>query len=67
MISMIVGRCHVSESYMKVIRYFISRLKDGYKTFAALPREKRRWVMREIIKEHKENRDIYNYVMKGGI
>lgn len=65
MISMIVERCHVGESYMKVIRYVISCMEDGYKTFAALPRERRRWVMLEIIKEHKENRDLYNGVMGG--
>lgn len=67
MIAMIVSRCHANDSYMSVIRYVVSRLNKGYKTFETLPRKQRRGMMRKIIKEHRENRELYECVMKGCI
>ena len=61
----IVGNLHVGMSYLAVVRYVISRLKNGYRTFKALPREDRRYLIETCIKEHKENRDLYNDVMRG--
>ena len=65
MINMLVDRCHVSASYMTVIRYVISRMKDGYKTYSAQERTDRRILLELIIARHKENRGLYDQVMKG--
>ena len=65
MVSQIVGRCHVAESNRKVLRYFISRLKDGYQTWRALTRKQRRYWMRQVFAEHKANRDLYRDVWGG--
>lgn len=59
MIAMIVGRCHVGDSYLKVLRYVISRTKAG--AFAKLPRKERRKLIREVFKQHKANRDLFNF------
>ena len=67
MIRQIVNRCHVSESNRKVIRYVISRLKNGYKTWQAASKVDRRYVMETAIKIHKENRDLYYDVMSGNL
>lgn len=61
----IVGRRHVGESNRSVIRYFVSRLKRGYRTWHALPRAERKQWLRWIIQAHTENRGLYNYVMNG--
>jgi hypothetical protein len=45
MIRMLVGRCHVGESYRSVIRYV-----------------SRKALLREIVKEHRENRQLYRNV-----
>jgi hypothetical protein len=61
----IVGRCHVGRSNRQVIRYFISRLKRKYRTWAAIaPAERKRW-LRWIIEAHAENRELYQAVMTG--
>jgi len=60
---MLVSRLHVGSSNLTVIRYVISRLKNGYATFKVLPKKERVYLMQECIKEHKENRDLYNQVM----
>lgn len=62
----IVGRCHVGESDSKVIRYFVSRLKRGYRTWRELPRAERKQWMRWVIGEHSDNRALYDCVMRGG-
>ena len=62
MIYQIVSRCHVGESNRQVIKYFISRLKHGYKTWIGVPRDKRKEILREIIKIHEENRQLYREV-----
>jgi hypothetical protein len=65
MINQIVGRIHVGKSYRAVIYYVISRLKDGYKTFKAMPKSDRRVLMEIAIKRHSENRKVYCYVTGG--
>jgi hypothetical protein len=65
MIRQIVNRCHVSDSNRTVIRYIISRLRDGYTTFRAMPRRQRRLLMRDAIAVHKANRALYTRVMRG--
>lgn len=61
MISLIVGRCHVGDSYLSVLRYVISRMAGKRETWAKLPRKDRRKLMRQIFKTHKANRDLFNY------
>lgn len=65
MIRQIVDRCHVSDSNFHVIKYVISRLKRKYKTWKSLSQVERKKMMKEIIKIHKENRSLYNFVMRG--
>jgi hypothetical protein len=55
--------CHVGLSTRYVIRYVISRLKDGHATFRAMPREDRRLLMQQCIEQHRENRELYVAVM----
>lgn len=65
LIRQIVGRCHVADSNRMVIKYVISRLKQGYKTYRAYPREQRRLLLRQIIAQHAHNLDEYRFVMGG--
>ncbi len=65
MIRMLVGRCHVGESNKRVIRYVISRLKNKETTFWSLPKDQRKSLMQACVKEHAENRKLYNDVMRG--
>jgi hypothetical protein len=64
-IRQIVDRCHVGDSYTEVIHYVISRMANGYQTFAALPRKRRRDLLKAIVKCHKDNRKLYSFVMRG--
>lgn len=61
MITMIVGRCHVSDSHRDVIRYVQSRMRKG--AWAKLSRADRHTLMRAIIKAHNDNRAQYVAVM----
>ena len=61
----IVERCHVGDTNREVIRYVISRIKGKYKTFRKLPREQRKQLLRDAVQCHRENRDLYCYVMRG--
>ena len=65
MVRSIVGRCHVGQSNRAVIRYFISRLREGYKTWSAVSRSERKRYMRWIVEAHAENRKLYRSVMNG--
>jgi len=65
MVRRIVGDCHVGQSNRAVIRYFVSRLKGGYRTWAAAPRNERRQWLRWVIEAHRENGALYNHVMRG--
>jgi len=57
MIANIVGRCHVAESNLSVIRYLLSRLKKGW--FRAQPRTKRHAILTTAIAAHRENRELF--------
>lgn len=61
----IVGRRHVGDSNRTVIRYFISRLKRGYATWAGMPRAERKQWLRWVVEAHAENRGLYTFVMRG--
>ena len=65
MIHMLVSRCHVADSNRAVIRYVISRLKNGYATYKSLPRAARRELMAAVIECHTENRALYDAVVTG--
>lgn len=65
MIRQIVGRCHVGDSYLSVIRYVINRMAEGYRTFHAQPKAWRKELLREIVTVHRENRELYRAVMTG--
>jgi hypothetical protein len=65
MVEMIVGRCHVGQSNRAVIRYFISRLKHGYRTWIALPKAERKQWLQWVIQAHQANGSLYTYVMRG--
>lgn len=66
-VQQIVGRCHVYQSNRSVIRYFISRLKNGYRMWSVLSRTERKRYMRWIIAAHAANRAQYVRVMSGAI
>jgi acyl-CoA reductase-like NAD-dependent aldehyde dehydrogenase len=55
--------CHVGMSYRAVMRHVISRLKDGYQTFQALPAADRKELLRQCRDRHRENRELYVAVM----
>jgi len=57
--------CHIRESNRSVIKHVISKLKEGYTTYSQLPKSDRRYIMVECIKCHRENRELYGYVMSG--
>jgi hypothetical protein len=61
----IVGRCHVGDGYLSVIRYAISRLRRKRRGFLALSRPQRREFLRLCINTHAENRRVYISVMTG--
>lgn len=65
LVRQIVGRCHVADSNRMVIKYVISRLKQGYKTYRSFPRSQRRLLLRQIIMQHAKNFDEYRFVMGG--
>ena len=52
-----VGRCHVSESNLSVIRYVLSRMKKG--AFRKAPKADRREILEDIIKHHQENQNLF--------
>lgn len=56
---------HVSLSNREVIRHVISKLRDGYETFHALPKADRRRLVEDCIKVHAQNQLLYAEVMGG--
>ena len=65
-IRQIVDRdCHVAMSAREVVRYVISRLRDGYKTFRAMPRSERHRLIEDCVRRHRENFQLYAEVMNG--
>lgn len=65
MLGWIVDQCHVGDDYGTVRRHVVSRLRDGYDTFASWPRAKRRSFLRALHRRHKDNRALYRSVMRG--
>lgn len=61
----IVDRLHVSMSNRAVISYVAGRMKGGRKTFLCLPRETRREIMGVAIKRHRDNLELFYFVMRG--
>lgn len=65
-IAQIINRdCHVSMSNRAVIRYVISRLKHGYRTFMELAKSDRRSFMEQCVWQHSQNWQLYVDVMRG--
>jgi hypothetical protein len=50
-------------SHRAVMRHVISRLKDGYQTFQAMPDADRKELLRQCRDRHRENRELYVAVM----
>ena len=66
-VKQIINRdCHVSMRNREVIRHVISRLKDGWRTYRAMPRKDRKALMLQCIRCHRENWRLYVDVMSGG-
>lgn len=57
--------CHVSWSDRRVIQHVISKLRDGFATFRAMPRNDRRQLLRQCVERHRHNREEYAAVMGG--
>jgi len=66
-ISRIVARCHVSDSYRDVVRYFISRLKGRRQGWLKMDRETRREILRTISICHQTNTRLYEFVARGAV
>lgn len=60
-----VARCHVGDSNRKVLYYCVAGLREGLKGFLAMDKAARRRFMEQAIAAHKQNRELYDYVMKG--
>ena len=55
--------CHVGCSNRSVIRHVVSKMRSGSKTYRAMPRDERRLLMQQCIRQHRENRELYAAVM----
>lgn len=55
--------CHIGERNRAVIKHVISKLRDGYDQFKAMPPEDRRNLMIQCISAHERNRNEYHAVM----
>lgn len=63
-VRLIIDRdCHVGMSHRAVMRHVISRLRNGYRTFRAMPPEDRKELLRQCRDRHRENRELYVAVM----
>lgn len=63
MIRSIVGRLHVSQSYLEVVRYVRTRLRRG--SWQNMPHKDRREFIRICFEAHASNRAVYDYVYPG--
>lgn len=61
MIRLLVGQCHVGDSFHKVLAHVISKIEN----WDRIARPMRREVISQIIREHRKNRDLYRHVMQG--
>ena len=64
-ISRIVGRFHVSESILSIVRQSIIAMQKSRKKFFSMPKKHRRYMIAACIQHHKINRNIYRQVMTG--
>jgi|GEM_PF-778497 len=65
-VKQIINRdCHVGESNRTVVRYVISKLKNGYESFRKMPKADRRMLIEQCIKQHRGNFKEYVEVMSG--
>lgn len=62
-IQRIVGRCHVGESILEVVRYMTTRMKDGRAGWLKWTRSQKRYTIAATIQHHMENRGEYRRVM----
>ncbi len=66
LIRQIIDRdCHVSMSAKAVVRHVISKLKNGYETYRAMPKADRRKLIEDCLKVHQRNRQLFTTVMSG--
>lgn len=65
MLRRIIGRLHVGESNLAVIRYCLSRLRKG--AFRKMKKPLRRQFLQSCIRIHADNRALYLRVMGGGL
>jgi hypothetical protein len=63
MVRQIIGRLHVGESYLAVLRHVLSKIKGGRKFWLKLPKFHRRHLIASVIQHHRENRVEYRQVM----
>jgi len=61
-VTQIVGRLHVSTSYLGAIRAIVARLTGGRSQFVRLPRGSRRTLLTQVVFAHWENRDLALWV-----
>ena len=59
----IVDRCHVADSFRKVLRYMISRMQGG--AWKACSKKVKRALWKDMVKAHENNQKLYNFVTKG--
>lgn len=64
-IECIVDRCHVGMSDLSVIRYLLSRLVEGRKTFFGFNRRTRHAWIRAALQQHHRNQNLYHRLMTG--
>lgn len=63
MLEQILGRLHVSASKTDAIRHVIDSLVHKRQTWQMIGREARRGMIREIIRIHEKNKQLYREVM----
>ena len=61
----IVDRCHVGTRYVDVLKYLVSRINGGYKTWKTLTRAQRKEIMRVAFARHRANNKLFRSVMTG--
>jgi len=64
-VHMIVDRLHVGISNRGVIKYLVSRMACGYKTYKAMTKQSRRSMIRQALARHAYNQELYRYAMGG--
>lgn len=57
--------CHVATPSREVVRHVISKLKDGYKSYRAMPKADRRLLIEQCVSHHRDNFTEYVEVMSG--